>query len=71
MPPADFPRLEGWMTATEVAARLHLSRQQVNKMINSGFFSSVHTLGSLYLVKTAEVEEKLQKRIEDAVSLGE
>lgn len=66
MPPADFPRLEGWMTATEVAQKLNLSRQQINKLINGGFFTTVHTLGSLYLVESREVEEAVRKRLEEA-----
>lgn len=65
MPPADFPRLEGWLTATEVASAMGMSRQQINKMINSGFFSTVHTLGSLYLIHDIEVQEILRKRAEE------
>lgn len=62
MPPANFPRLEGWLTATEVAERLHLSRQQINKMINKGQFSSTHVVGTHYLIRAEEVAVQEEKR---------
>lgn len=62
--PEDAPTLEKWLTATEVADRLGVSRQSVNRMIQGGAFKTLHLLGErpIYVVKTAEVEEHASKR---------
>lgn len=41
----NYPKLRGWLTVTEVATVLNISRQAVHKMIADGSFSSVHYLG--------------------------
>lgn len=62
--PDRAPRLREWMTATEAAARLGVSRQSVNRMINLGEFETLHALGErpMFVIKAAEVEEKARER---------
>jgi hypothetical protein len=54
----SVPELEDWMTATDVAARLKLTRQSINKKIHGGEFGkdNVRRLGSQYVIATAAVE---------------
>lgn len=55
----SVPELEDWMTATDVATRLKLTRQSINKKIHGGEFGpdNVRRLGSQYVVATAAVVE--------------
>lgn len=57
--PADAPRLE-WMTASEVAIALGLSRQAVNDMIKKGDFATLHLVGPesrpQYVIARSEVD---------------
>lgn len=59
MLPRDAPRLSEWLTASDVADALGVSRQTVNTMINGGEFETLHTVGlavrPLYLVRREEV----------------
>jgi hypothetical protein len=43
----NCPKLRGWLTVTEVAGILNISRQAVHKMIADGSFSTLHYLGSI------------------------
>lgn len=45
MPNDSFPVLPGWMTATDAAEELGLSRQSINRMISAGVFKTAHTIG--------------------------
>lgn len=64
MKPTEAPALEGWVTASEVAGELGVSRQTANKMINRGDFATLHTLGkrSMYVVREEEVERVKEAR---------
>lgn len=42
----NYPKLRGWLTVTEVAGLLNVSRQAVHKMIADGSFTTIHYLGS-------------------------
>jgi hypothetical protein len=57
--PRNYPKLEGWLTVTEVATQLKVSRQACHKMMSEGIFSSVHRLGTglkpIYVIGEAEV----------------
>ncbi|MDO9495002.1 MAG: helix-turn-helix domain-containing protein [Nocardioides sp.] len=61
--PADAPRLAEWMTPSEAADSLGVSRQTVNSMIQIGEFATLHKIGPesrpQYLIERREVE-KLQ-----------
>lgn len=54
-----YPKLEGWLTVTESAMLLKVSRQACHKMIAEGVFSSVHVIGNgikpIYVIDAAEV----------------
>jgi excisionase family DNA binding protein len=59
--PEDAPRLDDWMTATEISDLLNVSRQTTNQMIKAGEFRSLHVIGPAtkpqFLVRRAEVLE--------------
>ena len=60
--PMQAPRLKGWMTATEIAIELGVSRQTVNQMLWDGEFKTLHRVGPdsarpMYVVKTSEFEK--------------
>lgn len=61
MKPENAPRLEAWMSASEIASFFGVSRTTVNEMIRSGEFKTLHTAGSptrpSYMVKRSEVEK--------------
>lgn len=54
-----IPVLRNWVTATQVAEELGVTRQRVNKMITNGDFKSVHILegSKMYVVQRVEVEK--------------
>lgn len=64
--PEDAPRLQEWLTATEVSDVLGVSRQTVNQMIKNGEFSTLHLIGleskPQYLVHADEVHHFRQGR---------
>lgn len=62
--PERAPRLREWMTCTEAADRLGISRQAVNRMVNLGEFETLHALGErpIFVVKAVEVEEVRRRR---------
>lgn len=61
MTPSEAPRLPGWVTASEVAEELGISRQTVNQMFWAGEFESLHRVGAdtrkpMFVVATEEYE---------------
>jgi excisionase family DNA binding protein len=54
----NYPKLRGWLTVTEVAGMLNLSRQTVHKMIIAGNFTTVNYVGSadkpVYLINVLD-----------------
>jgi hypothetical protein len=62
----NFQKLEGWLTVTEVASTLNISRQAVHKLMGDGVFKNVRYLGSedkpVYIINKPEVERVLQSR---------
>lgn len=60
------PTLAEWMTGTQVADALGVSRQHVNRMFNRGEFKTLHKLGDrpVLVVSTPEVLEKVENRAE-------
>lgn len=56
----EVPKLEGWVTISEAAEILGISRQAVHKMVNSGKFRSARKIGSskpVFVVRAAEVSK--------------
>jgi len=62
------PILKEWMTGSEVADALGISRQHVNRMFNRGEFTTLHRLGDrpILVVQTTEVQQKASARTEAA-----
>jgi len=60
----NYPKLRSWLTVTEVAGILNVSRQAVHKMISEGSFSTVHYLGGIekpiYVI--SELDNLLQSK---------
>lgn len=58
----EIGRLEGWMSLTEAAQRLDVSRQFLHKKItDDGWFDSIRSIGEgklFYVVATHEVEQR-------------
>jgi hypothetical protein len=56
--PAQAPTVKTWMTATDAASELGVSRQYFNKMVQRGDFESLHKLGAkpIYVVQRCEVD---------------
>lgn len=65
--PEEAPRLDAWMTATEISDLLGISRQTTNQMIKAGEFRTLHKIGTQtkpqYLVARQEVEEMHKTRV--------
>lgn len=64
MTPENAPELKGWVTASQAAELLGISRQSVNRMINRGEFTTLHALGErpVYLISRTEVQKKIGTR---------
>lgn len=54
------PELEGWLTLTEAAEELDISRQHCWRMANSGKWKTLKRIGTkdVFVVEIAEVERK-------------
>lgn len=54
----NYPKLRGWLTVTEVAGVMNISRQAVHKMIADGAFTTVNYVGSaekpIYLINSLD-----------------
>lgn len=50
--------LKGWLTTTDAAIRLGISRQMVNRMVHAGQFATLQTIGDkpLFIVSVKEIE---------------
>lgn len=58
----DLPTVPDWITFSDAAALLRLSRQNVHVMAQNNKFSTLARLGEVqpvYVVKRAEVEEMI------------
>jgi len=53
----EIPELEGWLTIPDAAKALELSRQYVHRLAASGTFTSLHRVGSTFIVSSWEVED--------------
>lgn len=66
MTDTGFPVLQDWVTCSQAADILGISRQSVNRMIVDREFETTHLLGlgerPIYVVKTSEVEQRKQQR---------
>lgn len=58
------PLLREWMTGSEVASAMDVTRQHVNRMFNRGDFETLHRLGTILVVRRDEVEDYLAQRAE-------
>lgn len=58
----EIPELEGKITATDAADLLGLTRQSINKMINSGHFGYVRRLGKQFVLDKQEVDALVESR---------
>lgn len=53
----DIPKLEGWMTIPEAATIMKLSRQYAHRIAVAGGFTSLHRIGSTFIVSEWEVND--------------
>lgn len=53
----DAPVLEGWITLTDAAELLGISKQAVHKMVTSHKITTLHKIGRkpLYIMREAEI----------------
>lgn len=61
----EVKHLEGWLTASEAASELAVSRQRVHQMMMDGTFKNVRFIGDgrpTYLLKATEVRILVGKR---------
>jgi DNA-binding transcriptional regulator LsrR (DeoR family) len=56
--PADAPKLEGWITTTELAQRLGLSRQAVSRAAWRRTYASLSTVGDKPVLVVSEEEAR-------------
>lgn len=56
------PHVVEWMSLPQVAEEIGLSRQQVHKLAVSGYFSSLHRIGTFLVVSSIEVAIKIFER---------
>lgn len=64
MRPDEAPTLEGWVTASDAAELLGMSRQAFNRKMHRGDFTRLRTLGSkpIFVVARDEVEAAARER---------
>jgi hypothetical protein len=53
----DVPELPGWVTIPDAAKILNLSRQYVHRLAVSGTFTSLHRVGSTFVINVWEVND--------------
>ena len=53
----EIPELDGWMTIPDAARAMKLSRQYVHRLAASGSFTSLHRVGSTFIVSSWEVSD--------------
>lgn len=66
----DLPKADDWITFSDAAALLSLSRQNVHVMAQNNKFSTLARLGDVqpvYVVKRSEVQAMAQKAKEKKV----
>lgn len=68
----EVPHLDGWMTIPDAAKILNLSRQYVHRLAASGSFTSLHRIGSTFIVSSWEVEDLTGKyeRVDNEESIS-
>jgi predicted DNA-binding protein (UPF0251 family) len=62
----EIPVLEGWLTASQAAEILGVTRQAVNQKIRAGLFKTAGVVGGdnpVYLIKEREVEKVADERL--------
>lgn len=65
----EFKSLEGWLSVSDTASVLNVSRQAVHKMLNSGIFAyeDVRKIGSgikpVYVIRELAVSDLSKSRI--------
>lgn len=64
----DAPKLKGWMIATEAATYLGVSKTTVQKMMRTGKFKTMWSVGNkpIYLLLTSEVDALKTQRAKTA-----
>lgn len=57
--PEEAPDLTEWITCTQAADILGITRQSVNRMVNAGEFKTLHRLGErpIFVLKKGEVDK--------------
>lgn len=62
--PSEAPELEGWVTASDAADIMGMSRQAFNRKLHRGDFRTLKMLGSkpIYVLKRTEVEKAAEER---------
>lgn len=67
----DLPHVEEWITISDAAAMLRLSRQNVHVMAQNNKFSTLARLGDVqpvFVVKRAEVQEMVERKTKNTVA---
>ena len=64
MPERDVPRMQGWITAEQVAGRLEVSRAYVQRWFNEDWFATLRAIGErpLYVIREEEVDRLVKFR---------
>lgn len=56
----DIPPLDGWVTASQAATALDITRQALHKKIRAGDFTTVRRLGDaskpFYIIREVEID---------------
>ena len=62
--PETAAPLKGWLTTTDAALRLGISRQMVNRMVHAGQFATLQTIGDkpLFIVQVKEIDQMVAER---------
>jgi hypothetical protein len=58
----DLPELEGWLTTTQVAVRLQLSRQRIGQLIQIQSFPNAKRVGDVMLIPVSDLDLYLQNK---------
>ena len=75
--PDDAPVLVEWVTVSEAAQLMGLTRQMVHRMAQAGYFRSLHRLGAeddrrpIYVLRRSEVLAEAARRSDGVARLAD
>lgn len=64
------PVFPGWITLSEAADRIGVTRQTINRWASDGTLKSVHSLGNIYIVEMKEVSVLRRKKSAKLMGAG-